>query len=190
MRAASVDGLRGLAILGMVASHALIVVGAAPEWQLFTRWVMPLFAAVAGACAAQAFARGSAYSWERWGQLSMAAGVTLPVVWYFDAATIPILVVFMLAHPLMILAVSPGWVATMGLAGVMQATQIPLNWGGFEPGAVLACIALGWLMGDSVFSVERAWLRCRVLVLAGQWPLSLYVGHWFALFFVAYWLGG
>ena len=157
-RDARLDALRGFAVILMIIDHssALAVLGidaAGPlSWLVerngvlwwvrhtLTRLSMPLFMLVSGYLIVHR--RPSPRRRAEVGALGVALSVLL--WWTWPTFGVPeILVVWSLclfAAPLIVNAALP-----VAVLGVLQTINLPIGWGGYEPGLVAAFLALGVL---------------------------------------------
>lgn len=164
--------MRGLALLLMMVDHLALVYGA--PWgvrELLTRLAMPLFMLVAG------------FLWRpgwRWRHLEVffAAVLATPYLWYIGGETVGILFVYLWAllcmpavqrFPLLVLAVA-----------IIQPITWPLAINLYQPGVVLALLALGYLARQHGFGRELVQIGSVLpssLTVLGRWPLLIYVAH-------------
>jgi uncharacterized membrane protein len=187
LRDASLDRLRGLAIFLMIIDHILVVYLFCWSWDSWAEWVrrtltrfaMPLFMLVSGLL----IARKGRPSLRRIPQVAFAALVLNQIFWNlpelgFGAPEI-------LATWLICLALYPLWVRfpiEMAVLGILQFVNWPITaswWLGYQPGEVLAFLALGALLARREDSaVLRAGHHLpRWLEPMGRWPLTWYTVH-------------
>lgn len=167
-RSAFLDAARGVAIVLMMADHAVLAFGG--PWgvrEILGRFAAPLFMAIAG------------YLWRprlsgRILEVGIAAALSVPLVSGIGGAHVPILVVFLLVYPA--LWVSYRWpYLVLGLA-VLQLSAWPVPWYGYQPGFVLAFLVLGQLLARHA-TVPVMVGSGGVLGWLGRWPLTAYIGH-------------
>lgn len=170
-RLRSIDLLRGVAILGMVAVHAVQVPGVA-DWFVSGpgRLVMPLFMLVAGALSA-----GRVPSMRRYFEVMAAAVASVPLAWVLELAFAPILLVFWIVWPLVWLSRDPLYLSALGSLSLLQAYSWPLGWAGYEPGAVLACLCFGGLCAKRLLSLDLP--SFPLVEFVGRYPLTFYLSH-------------
>lgn len=175
------DALRGLALVLMILDHVLVVAleaGAPDElfWirKTITRFSLPLFMVVSG----MLLARRKSTSWRRWLEIACGAlfvncltlipvGFGLPdilLVWLLASLFTPLIIRF------------PMEVAIVGL---LQAQNLPIPWGGYQLGWVVALLAIGVLATHlreipllNYANYLPAWVAAM-----GRRPLLWYVGH-------------
>lgn len=168
-----IDVIRGLAILLMVLDHVAAVYGFDPWVRDLTRPALPMFMVLAGFL-------GSGLVTSRYWDVVTVAVMTLPLLVYLQLVLVPILVVFALVYPL--LRYSPGWLVIFASAGLLWAHNWPLQWGGYEPGYVLAFLAFGRLGALAGVQIPRLTWSLPGLALIGRYPLTVYALHVFVIF--------
>lgn len=172
VRLAGLDRLRGLAVLLMVADHALLVGGAPNVWRLGpTRAALPLFCLIAGALSGSLSARRV----ERLAHVGSSGAVAVVLWVWLGLAQLDVLL--LLAAGLVVVAVVPArwrWL-TMAVA-IVQPFTWPDGLAGYELGTVVALLLVGVEVGRD----RLDWIGGRLpgwLSWCGRWPLSVYVGH-------------
>ncbi|MCU1496898.1 MAG: hypothetical protein JWM47_851 [Acidimicrobiales bacterium] len=177
------DAVRGAAILLMVVDHALgfaQTTTLSEPWMhtirmTVTRLAMPGFMVCSGILLAH-----HSVSRRRWTQVAVAAVVVNVAAVYDGMSTfVPdILAVWCLV---MLLAVPVRrWPMTMAVLGLLQAVYWRLPFGDYQPGWVLAFVALGVLAeraGDREVLRPIAVRLPNWIVSVGRYPLRWYTGH-------------
>jgi hypothetical protein len=177
-RLLGLDAARGLAVLLMLGDHLAGLGGPEWLWYRFTlgRVALPLFFVVAGALVRR-------LTW-RHGWVALL-GLVLPVLapwvdspnvlwWYGYGAVVVYGLGRMLGRPGLWIVVLVGLV--MGANGFGQHGHT------YEPDALFGMMAVGALIGRVQLAEWTDKLaRSRLLLVAGRWPLSVYVGHVLAL---------
>jgi surface polysaccharide O-acyltransferase-like enzyme len=193
----ALDRLRGLAIVLMIIDHALVVVMANWYWANWEDWTrttltrvaMPLFMVVSGLL----IARKGRPSLRRIPQVVFAAIVLNEVFYQVNAGfTYPeILAIYILLLPLYPLFVRyPIEVAALG---ILQFANLPITWDqwqGYQPGEVLAFLALGSLLNRHPNSpvLKAGTYLPRWLGFFGRHPLVIYTAHLLFFVLVGVWL--
>ncbi|MCA1726985.1 MAG: heparan-alpha-glucosaminide N-acetyltransferase domain-containing protein [Actinobacteria bacterium] len=176
IRVRSLDAARGLAVVLMIVDHVAAVMGsnAGPLWWVrhtVTRPALPLFMVVAGILIAR---RRSSWSWRR---LVAIAGAGVVATWLLLVSGIQ----FGPDVLLVLVATCPAWGVLsrrpleLLVLGLLQALYLPIGWGGYEPGLVLAYLGVGILAGGC--GERLSWIRGRAFELVGRYPLTWYLGH-------------
>lgn len=184
MRDATVDKLRGLAVLLMVLDHGLAFTGwlvgsEAFGWPLrltVTRAALPLFMF----CAGYVRRDRDRSSWRSWGALLLAAVVSEALVQRMPyMGQVDVLVV--IACALVAWPVARRW-PWLSIAGcLVVVSMFPRVWDGYHPAHVLALMVLGpWALcfGRGDLPLRRLGERLPAwLTWPGRHALGLYVGH-------------
>lgn len=198
-RLVGLDRLRGLAIALMVLDHVLVwllavaevdgLAGGAIELARLsvTRLSLPLFGVLAG-CGLVFSVRhrnfGVSIPWRH------AAGALLILflpTWWIGLGRPDVLVQFVFIIGFGGWAIRR-WPVVLGAFGVVQAITWPIGGTGYQPGVVVALLALGVLgsAGGRYLSAEVAGLRLPGwLGTFGRYPVECYVGHVLVLLFLA-----
>jgi uncharacterized membrane protein YeiB len=171
-RIASIDSLRGLALLFMLGSHASLSwdAGVFPSgWGFF------VFIFVSGSLWRPRPLLRARRFWQLVGAalLSFPLSAGLPNLNGFN-----ILCAWVLVLPVLRLTRnwSPLWVATMG--GAIWAEWGFAGLGGANPGLVILGWTIGRLVGvEGMREATRRLPSPRWLAWIGRWPLTVYVGH-------------
>lgn len=195
-----VDRLRGLAVVAMVVDHVCAVL--AYVWHVPGPWVVlrltvgrvafPVFLLLTGWLLV-----GRGPSSRRTARIA-AAGVGA-ALWSMVCG-LPIGQPDILLLIAAVLAVWPVIVRAPVLAaavGVIQPFTWPVPWAGYQPGALVALMVLGWLWGQPgpdwqtlrLVDSDLGWVPEPVRWL-GRWPLEFYVGHLVVLGVVVVVVGG
>ena len=164
----------------MVLDHALAVwqVEGSPAWVqgarlTVTRPALPIFMVVVGVL----WARRSATTSGR--RLAEVAGVGMVVTVGMAVVGLPVpdvLFVFVLVclvgGPLL------RWPLAAAVVGLLQAVNLPAAWSGYQPGYLVAWVALGVLCERAGETPPApAWLRASAVQAIGRRPLAWYGGH-------------
>lgn len=169
----TIDMIRGLAIFLMVVDHVIVAYELDPFYRNFTRLALPLFMILAGFLSSGRFTR-------RYFQVWLAAAISWPFVLLMNVAVVHVLLVFVLVYPVLRLPL-PGLIVA-GSLGLLQANNWPVEWGGYEPGYVLAFLVLGRLSLLSGLSFSVVPPSYGLLAVMGRAPLYTYVGHLILLY--------
>ncbi|HEX9705446.1 MAG TPA: hypothetical protein VGA20_09385 [Gemmatimonadales bacterium] len=173
------DGLRGAAVLLMLADHMLALASPAHVLRFtLTRLSLPAFMVAAGAGLA---ARGRLPSDRRVVQCGAAAAVATGASWWLGFALPEAVTLYLLTLPLA-WALRRAWPEAVVL-GLVQALSLPVPWGGYQPGLVLAYLALGIGAAGSLGAARWRWPGWVQTV--GRRPLAWYAGHLAVLAMVA-----
>jgi hypothetical protein len=182
-RDAGLDALRGAAIILMIVDHVLVLAMATrgyTEWMALvrmslTRFSMPLFMIVSGLL----LARKGLPSTRRLVQVAMAAIALNLAFLSIDVgfAAPEILAVWLLV--LLFYRLIVRYPIEAAVLGILQTMNWPVSWAGYQPGTIMAFLALGVVL--SRFP-ESAVLRsgdylpgfCSAI---GRRPLSWYTIH-------------
>ena len=157
------DVLRGLALVLMVADHSLSVLDL-DQWRILTRPALPLFMVVSGY-----LFRGIG---PRYALVVLAAALSWYPVFALELEWLHILAVYALVVPFLLLPLP--WLALIGSALMVVGYEYPMSMG-YEPGYVLAFLILGRFL--RVAGLQLPALRSRPLEVLGRYPLTVYVGH-------------
>lgn len=171
-RSHAIDLIRGTAIALMVFDHAIVAFDLDPQWRHLTRVAMPMFMIVSGWLFCGSL---TARYWQVWA----AAALTWPFVLMLDVAVVHVLLVFALVYPLLLLPLP--WLVCLAGLGLLQVYNWPLNWGGYQPGYVLAFLVVGRLSRLAGMNFPRITLPALVTA-PGRYPLTLYTAHLIGLF--------
>lgn len=167
------DALRGVAVVLMVVDHVVKVVAPDSLWWVtstVTRLSLPMFMVTAGVLLAR---RSHGLRPLRALDLFLAGSVVTVVFGAIGFALPDILVVMLLTAPLW------SWVRRSPVLavifGLIQLVNLPLPWGGYQPGLVLALLGVGVLASGTWAQYgERLPVWCAAV---GRRPLLFYVGH-------------
>jgi len=177
-RLPSIDRVRGLAVVLMVVDHVLVLVQfRSPEvvqWayalrMTVTRASLPLFCLCAGVLL---HGRRSTARLLDIAAVALVTNVALEV-WPMGIRAPEILAV--LLPVLLAGGVLVRWPAASVVLGVLQVTVWPIGWAGYEPGLVVAFVALGVLVGRPALSWGDS--LPAALGAVGSRPLAWYAGH-------------
>lgn len=164
-RSAALDGLRGAAVVLMVADHLAATAGMDLLRLGPTRWALPIFALIAGSLTA---------STARLVECA-AAGLVVSALAIGSDWMNGVDVLVLLVGAKAVVQLRPGWALPAAVVGLCQAAYVPVEWSGYQPGWVLGWVALGALVP------VRAWAEglpsLTRLAGVGRWPLAIYVGH-------------
>lgn len=172
-RIAWVDRLRGVAILLMIADHALALDGG--HWLVrhtVLRLSLPLFMVTA----AMVWKPGGP-STRRGRQLAVACVLEVllsTIVLRLDGPG-PV-VLYALVLVVMAPRVAHEHPACVAVLGIVQMLYVPVPWAGYQPGLLVAYWCIGRLARDELAGVPLGWLP-RWLGPVGRRPLVWYVGH-------------
>lgn len=178
-RVVGIDRLRGLAITGMIVSHALAAFPTA--WGNVARAsvlrpIAPIFLVVAGALIADRTPRPRTVA-----RIAVAAAASEVIALAAGLQTGHILGLFVgLLLVWHIYQRYPALVVFGGLTFALNAAVFPWPWT-YQPGAALGLMFLGaWVGRDTVARVGGRLPRVGLEVV-GRYPLSFYLGHLGAL---------
>jgi len=180
-RLVTVDRARGLAILLMFLDHLLVLIQFRSPERLdvvhglrmtVTRASLPLFCMCTGVLLHRRSVRSTRRVW-------MVAAVAVPVNVALEVVPMGIRAPEILAvWSLVMLTCTWGIVAYPALSailGVLQVVLWPYGWHGYEPGLLVAFIAIGHLA--SLPSLEWAQRLPSWMGALGSRPLTWYVSH-------------
>lgn len=170
-RLVGLDRIRGLAVVLMVVDHALVafpVAGSVLVRSTATRAALPLFCLVAGALARR-------LTPERTAKLA-AAGLVAGYVGGPFGIGQPDVVLLLLAALAGVHVCRNNYAAQLVLlvVAVIQPVTWPAPWTGYQPGVVIALVAIG-TYGDTLDDAGRR--LPPLLARVGRYPLSIYLGH-------------
>lgn len=166
VRLDGIDRLRGLAILLMVLDHVLVFSGSENHVlrHTITRAALPLFCLVAGVLCSK-----------------VNRGRLLDLVWIgcwssvlnIVAGQPDVTLLFALGFALYSYWSSPVFLAIC----ILQPVTWPLPWSGYQPGTVLALLAVGRGLVAVGYLNRLGAMLPQFFRLFGQWPLAIYGGH-------------
>lgn len=165
----------------MVLDHVLVNLDpGSPLRSTVTRAALPLFMVVSG----HLIATKGFGSWQRWARLGLAALVALGAARSAGLAATPdVLIVYLFAVTALVALRwagirSPIVAGSLGIAwGITASAQVAsTGWTGYQPGFVLALLALGMLatMPATLPGPAAFWTACAKV---GRYPLAWYLGH-------------
>lgn len=178
-RSVTLDRTRGLAIVLMIADHALVLVDPThPARYTVTRFALPLFML----CTASTLRRARARTRRLVQVAAVGTGITVltTIAWPAFGAQPDVTLLIVLA----IVATEraraswygPALVATGAL---VQALYLPIGWNAYEPGLVIAwlCIAR-YALAEQPDLTHRIGTRLpAVFAVPGRYPLTAYASH-------------
>lgn len=176
-RAHGLDGLRGLAVLAMVADHLALFAGLdAVRWTV-GRLALPVFFVLAGHLAHR-------IGWRHLGIGAAGVALAAAVGWvdspnvltWYAAGT----VVVVLGRRV---GLGPAWLLAGAL--VLLANGVGDMAPGYRPAALLGFMAVGQLVSRARLDRLGAWVP-RWVASVGRHPLAWYVGHVVALDWLRY----
>lgn len=179
------DGWRGIAVVSMMLDHVALVLaglGVPGPWDLLRltagRVAFPVFLVVSGAVYAMRGARGR--------RLLEVAACGLFVSAVCVLAGLPIGrpdILLLIAAGLAAMPVFVRWPLLALCLGVIQPFTWPVPWSGYQPGAVVVLLLIGyWVMADEGYYVTGP-VTLRWVSTPAWWEwlgrsaLSVYVAH-------------
>lgn len=106
--------------------------------------------------------------------------LSAPMVSAVTGGGMPVLLVFFAAFILFSPLVNHPLLAAV--LGICWATELPISWGGYEPGVLLAYLAIGRIWGT--YWVTMPNVKGGILSWLGRYPLTFYFLHIAILFSV------
>lgn len=173
--------MRGVAVVTMVVDHVCACFGTGQLVRLTVgRLALPLFML----CSGWLLARRPPTA-RRLYELAAAAVAATVVVNVGGLSIGQPDVLWLILVGLLLAPAIRRWPVASACVGLVQASAWPMHspiWTGYEPGLVVALLALGVLWGRyyGLRDLER-WPAPAALQLVGRYPLSIYVAHLAAL---------